>query len=855
MESPPRAMDAIAQSHQATIGAHAGLDALMVQVQALLEARSAHPARTVVLVPYAQLMPRAARAWARVVPSGFAPRFESTMNWARSQGGQQGGFAPGALDLCHDAARDLLAAQALLTGAGLGDQRDLLAGRVVEAAGQLAPLAAAVHPAQRAAWAARMRTVVAGGLDAPVLALELAVARVALEWVAASAYATDCLLGDAVRSDVDCLVVLQGYQSEPLVEAIRMHFGDKAVTLPLVQATQAGTVALHAAQGPEDEAARAAACVLQHLAAGRSPVALAATDRALTRRIRAMLGAQGLRIRDETGWKLSTTRAAAHIMTALRAARHDAPSDAVLDWLKHSPALDVPALQRLEKALRDAGVRDWPGAVARLRSHEALADLIAQVEDLRATLQRARPLAAWLQALRELLQATGQWSKLEGDAAGDAAIAALRLADGAQAEWAAVPHAARRMALHEFTAWVTDVLEAASFKPTHPRDEQVVILPFPQMLGQPFAAAVLPGCDETNLPAAPEPAGPWTAGQRAGLGLPTREALEAVQRAGWQQALAVPQVDVLWRCADAAGEPVLPSTLVQQLQLDGMAQAGAEPRVDHAVPAAPTPRPQPSGAALPVAKLSASAYEDLRRCPYRFFALRQLGLKEADELDTELDKRDFGTWLHAVLGHFHNALAAQPVPAGPQRLALIEEAAQEQTRALGLAESEFLPFAASWPQARDGYLAWLDQHEADGAQFMEAEADRTTPLGTLTLIGRLDRIDSLAGGMAMVMDYKTEALDVTRKRVKAASEDTQLAFYAALLPDDQLRAAYVNVGERGETRLVEQKDVVTARDVLLDGIREDLQAIANGAPLPALGEGTVCDFCAARGLCRKDSWA
>ncbi len=848
-------MDAIAQSHQAVPGPQGALDALMAQVKALLDSRAAHPARSVVLVPYAQLMPKAARAWARGVPSGFAPRFESTMNWARGQGGLQGGFVPGPLDLCHDAARDLLAAQALLADAGLGDQRDLLAGRVVEAAGQLAPLAAAVHPAQRAAWAARMRTVVAGGLDAPVLALELAVARVALEWVAASAYATDCLLGDAVRSDVDCLVVLQGYQSEPLVDAIRAHFGDKAATLPMVQATQPGAVTLHAARDPEDEAARAAACVLQHLAAGRSPVALAATDRALTRRIRAMLGAQGLRIRDETGWKLSTTRAAAHLMTALRAARHDAPSDAVLDWLKHAPALDVPALQRLEKTLRDTGVRDWPGAVARLRAHEALVDLIVQVEDLRATLQRARPLAVWLQALRELLQATGQWNRLEGDAAGDAAIAALRLAEGAQAEWATVPHAARRMALHEFTAWVTDVLEAASFKPTHPRDEQVVILPFPQMLGQPFAAAVLPGCDEANLPAAPEPAGPWTAGQRAGLGLPTRDALEAVQRAGWQQALAVAQVDVLWRCADADGEPVLPSTLVQQLQLDGAAQAGADPRVGHAVAAAPTPRPQPSGAALPVARLSASAYEDLRRCPYRFFALRQLGLKEADELDTELDKRDFGTWLHAVLGHFHNALAAQPVPAGPQRLALIEDAAQNQTRAMGLAEGEFLPFAASWPQARDGYLAWLEQHEAEGAQFAQAEAERETPLGALTLIGRLDRIDSLAGGMAMVMDYKTESLDVTRKRVKAASEDTQLAFYAALLPDDQLRAAYVNVGERGETRTVEQDDVVAARDALIEGIQHDLQAIADGAPLPALGEGTVCDFCAARGLCRKDMWS
>ena len=35
----------------------------------------------------------------------------------------------------------------------------------------------------------------------------------------------------------------------------------------------------------------------------------------------------------------------------------------------------------------------------------------------------------------------------------------------------------------------------------------------------------------------------------------------------------------------------------------------------------------------------------------------------------------------------------------------------------------------------------------------------------------------------------------------------------------------------------------------------DMARIAAGAPLPALGEGSVCEFCAVRGLCRKDYWA
>jgi ATP-dependent helicase/nuclease subunit B len=34
-----------------------------------------------------------------------------------------------------------------------------------------------------------------------------------------------------------------------------------------------------------------------------------------------------------------------------------------------------------------------------------------------------------------------------------------------------------------------------------------------------------------------------------------------------------------------------------------------------------------------------------------------------------------------------------------------------------------------------------------------------------------------------------------------------------------------------------------------------MQGIAQGAALPALGEGVACDFCKARGLCRKDFWA
>lgn len=828
----------------------------MAQVATVLTARAAHPARSVVLLPYAQLMPLARQAWARVSPAGFAPRCETTLNWARSMGG----FVPGPDDLSFDRGRDLVTAQALLARAGLGARQEALAASLVETALQLAGLAAAQAPSQRAGWAAQARVLVSSGLDAPVLALEAALARIALEWVVASAYATDLLFQDAVLQQTECLVVLDGLQAEPLAEALKARWGDKAVSLPLADDVQTtGQLALHPTDGPEDEAERAAACVLSHINAGRVPVALAATDRALTRRIRAMLGARGVALRDETGWKLSTTRAAAHLMVVLRACAWHASSDTVLDWLKSAPALDVAQVSALEAALRASGANAWPAALPGGGDVPEQTALWQQVQEWRRRLQPARPWLGWLQALRELLVASGQWPQLVGDTAGDGVVAALRLADGADADWAALPQATRRMGLAEFTAWTTDVLEAASFKPDHPDQAQVVVVPLPQMLAQPFAAVVLPGCDEANLPASPEPPGNWTRAQRAGLGLPSREGLEAAQRAAWQQALAVPHADVLWRQADASGEPLLPSPLVQQLQLHPAGSAppqvapGSDPRTLRSITPQPVPPPLPTAQALPLERLSASAYEDLRRCPYRFFALRQLGLQEVDELTTEVGKRDFGTWLHAVLRDFHTAQAADPLPPGDARVLRINTLADAQTQAMALAEGEFLPFAASWPGVRDAYLDWLAQHEASGAHFVRAESAASLPLPGVTLVGRLDRVDQ-HGGTTLVMDYKTEALQKTRDRVKVPTEDTQLLFYAALLADDTLRAAYVNVGDRS-TDLVEQPDVVPARTALVEGIVADIAAIARGAPLPALGEGSACDYCAARGLCRKDFWS
>ena len=839
-------MNVIAQMRETSSNLHR----LMGTLRGLIAQRGAHPARTLVLLPYAQLMPVAKKLWALEMPTGFAPRFETTMNWAGAAG-----FAPAADDISFDMGRDLLTAHSLLQRAGLSQQAELLSGRLVEAAVQLAGIVAAVPPAERGAWAAKARPLIGAGLEGPVLTLEAAVARVALEWAAASAYAADHLLRRGLASTLDLLVVLEGFQAEPLADTLKSLAGDKAVSLPLDVAVPAGEVQLRRASDPADEAEQAAACVLRHIEAGRIPVALAAIDRVLTRQIRATLDACGISIRDETGWKLSTTRAAAHLMSVLRACAWNASSDAVLDWLKNSPALSATAVLALERRVRRAGLRDWSGLQAGdLGESDSLTTVVARVTGWQQDMQGSKSVPQWLATLRALLQASGQWTLLEGDAAGDKVIAALRLAEGAQAEFELLPQASRRLSLAGFTAWVNETLEAASFIPESKRREEVVILPFNQLLGRPFAALVMPGCDEVRLSVSPEPSGPWTPAQREALGLPSRELLEQAVRAGWRCALQVPHTDVLWRGSDDSGEVLLPSPLVQALQFEGSAAEGGDVRDRREVQAAPTQRPQAIGASLPLAELSASAYEDLRRCPYRFFALRQLGLKESEELDAEVDKRDFGNWLHAVLSAFHDSLKNSWEPPGPARCGLLDICADEVTRSMRLADGEFLPFAASWPKVRDGYLDWLARHEGEGAAFVSAETSHEISLGPLKLVGRIDRIDRLADGTVLVVDYKTEDLQKTRDRVRSPSEDTQLAFYGVLLQDDRLEAAYLNVGERTGTSKVVHEGVTESRDRLISGVLDDMQRIATGEAMAALGEGSGCDFCNARGLCRRDFW-
>lgn len=837
------------------------IDIALSRVADAVKDRLVHPARTVVLLPFAQLLPVFASVWAERFPTGFAPRFVTTRSWSR----QIGAVAPQSDDFRFDAGIDVLTAAKLLKQAKVPNS-DSLANMLVDACAQLVGIAAAQPPSGRGDWGANLAPHLSVGMDGAMLEAEHAVIQLALGWAASSSYETDVLWG-MVSTEIDLLIVLTGLQPDPLIESLLRHWGKKALRVDdLLTDLGVGGVnraELFACSDFEDEAQTAAACILRQLeltngsVTQTEPVALVATDRVLTRRVRALLDVSGVAVRDETGWKLSTTRSASNVVSCLDACAWNATTDAVLDWLKNSPAVDTGQVRELEQTVRTHRTRHWKNR------HPSESELDAWILARQEAFQGSRSLYAWCSELNGLLNDSGMRGSLETDSAGAAVLKALHLTTDALRNLEALPQANKKMGLSEFTAWCRNALESGNFVPESSTSAQVVILPLSQLLGRRFLAVVMPGCDEVRFNASPDLPGLWLPAHRKMLGLPQRDEAQTNLRAAWQYAAQSPQLKLLWRRHGAEGETLQLSPLVLQWLLSNGYSTEESSlqvvRVVRELVPAPVVRPVPKGERVPLTMLSASAYADLRQCPYKFFALRQLRLQEPSELDVETEKRDFGDWLHEVLKTFHEEHLAHhwDETLWPGQLDRIAKACSDARK---LGDAEFLPFKAAWPKLRDGYLRWwADFQQKEGFAFVSAETKHEMGLGKTTLHGRIDRIDrarlsSDGDGQMMVLDYKTESFSRTKDRVKNALEDTQIAFYAALLPNDILRAAYVNVGESDGTELVEQTDVVLARDALVQGIQDDMRAIREGSVLAALGEGDGCEYCAARGLCRKDHW-
>ena len=865
----------------------------IAQIQDAIKARKVHPSRCVVLLPFAQLLPLAQQYWAEVHPTGFSPRFETLRSWCEH-------LSPVTLkhsDLGFDASWDLFTAQSLLKSAGLTQLAPDMAATLLNMARALVPQAAAVSPELRTQWGQEGKHWVAQTMAAPFLTVESAVAQTAIVWASHSSFATDALFAAQSFQDVDCCLWMPGVQADPMRQLCAQACGDTFQELvPVVSSENlsASQVYLHQCSHISELAERAVACVLHHVQRGVLPLAVVAVDRVLTRRIHALLVQSGVLVKDETGWKLSTTQSGLHVMLALKAMAWNASVDEVLNWVKHAPNWAGYRADLLERNLRQSPQSLWrklqltpekigveEGAVSQSVVNSDATWLLEKLNVWRGVCQAPKKLAQWLISVQDLLVDSGQWNLLEQDAAGELLLDVLHLHNDAVDDLqniADAPWAVKNYSLSDFTQWVDGVLEGCSFVPEAPSHAQVHILPLHNLYARPWNVVVLPGCDEVRLSVPHLGKGDWPESLRKVLGLPTKTEVQAQFKTQWEEAFKAPCVEVLWHTAEASGELIQPSAWVLKLEKHTHQVLVEDLRLDRTIEVAVPPQPQPAlgpfDQVLMPRRISASSYHDLRACPYRFFAKHVLGLKAPNELEFEIDKRLMGQWLHEVLKLFHEqvAVADASLPVSAKR-ALLDRMAELVSQQMKLPQEDFVPFQASWPALRDGYLHWLAGHEDQGFKFKAAEVKLEQSIEDWLLVGRIDRMDvsiCTSGGdsnlksptseppISWVLDYKTEIPPKTAARMKAPLEDTQLAFYAVLMGTQEdlqpLRLGYVNVAERDGTRCYEMKDVEGVRHEFVQGLLSDLRRIAAGLSMPALGEGEACSYCEVRGLCRKDFW-
>lgn len=704
----------------------------------------------------------------------------------------------------------------------------------------------------------------------------------------------------------------------PELQATSATQGD-ANDVTTVAATVAAHIHLLPAKRFEDEATQAAQAVLQALEAGEGNIALIAQDRVVARRVRALLARCDIPVRDETGWKLSTTRAAAALMAwfdVVASGMQQGPEGmALLDFLKSPFTLpDLPersrSIAQLESLMRREGVT---GGWQRLRSmvaqvaqqpdttidedelpftdygaFEALSSTppaiaptapvlpqLSALENLLETLYTqakawaipTASMAQWSQLLERTLDVLGLDKAFAQDEAGRQLLQALAgitqlVPEGAPDLFGDAQLGRTRLTAQEWRALVSVTIESATYREPMPSGAiRVTLLPLNGARMRRFDRVIVVGCDDQQLPSKTQDALFFSNQLRRELQLPDREKRYAQQARDLAEVLLNnPQVVATWQTQSATGEPKRLTPWFARLQASVWpinVIAPSAQRFD--TTAAQCFQPQPAAPDLVLHKLSASAYNTLRRCPYQFYVQRMLGLQALDDMHEEVEKRHFGQWLHQILFTYH-----QTIPANADRItqdALLMQISAEVFNHEMAKDGHAVRYWPRWQSAMPKYLDWQQSVTEQGWKWEAGELKRqqALPLAdgkVLQLVGQLDRIDSHIDGLNMVRDYKTQTADALKKKRAEPGEDCQLPFYALLMPGIDEGTWIPLEGKKiVAVGLDEGQKLDALAEQLKVQICHDFNRLYQGEALPALGDEAACRYCEMRGLCRKGTWA
>ncbi len=214
----------------------------------------------------------------------------------------------------------------------------------------------------------------------------------------------------------------------------------------------------------------------------------------------------------------------------------------------------------------------------------------------------------------------------------------------------------------------------------------------------------------------------------------------------------------------------------------------------------------PAGPALDDASPTrggARLFEDQAKCPFRSFALHRLLARPLEDPGLGLDAREQGTAFHDSIEQFwlqiktrEKLLQLLETPSVTSLESADEERTAEQNDALYDVLGECVDGALASLQHESAELlalerarlieslhAWLRLHEATREPFevVAVEREEEVSFNGLTLQLKVDRIDKLASGENIIIDYKTGSQNSAARWLDDRPSNAQLPLYATVV--------------------------------------------------------------------------
>ena len=519
---------------------------------------------------------------------------------------------------------------------------------------------------------------------------------------------------------------------------------------------------------PAAEAQAIALAIREALETPGRTAALVTPDRTLARRVSALLARWEIAADDSAGKPLSELPPGTLLLGIASAMAEElAPVPLLallkhplvggedeqrrLKWLDHVRLLDLalrgprpaPGLAGLDRHIREREKEKKPkGCLAawqRVRS---------AVEALDGQMDEAASLAAIagkIVAAAEALAGDRGWRGQDGRMAADL-LAELQSSEQA-----------RRLMITAADAVpiLGELLGSRSVRPAYGGHPRVFIWGLLEARLQQSDLMILGGLNEGVWPALPVP-DPWLAPKiRAALGLPGLEYRIGLSAHDFASALGAREV-LITRAKRDGRSPTVASRL--WLRLDAI--TGGLPRdtrleritaaLDDPGPPEPVERPEPRPPADQRPNhIWVTQVDRLKADPFAFYAQAILKLRSLDAVDADHTAAWKGSAVHSVFEQWLREDQCDPDKLKPRAERLLaDETIHPMLRAL---------WGPRLLEAIDSLAALERKNREAGRRPLVAEATGEAPLAGVTVHGRVDRIDRLADGGLVVIDYKTGA--------------------------------------------------------------------------------------------------